>query len=141
MKIKQDITVRYSETDQMKVVHHSNYAIWFECARTKLIKEMGIPYSELERQGLMLPVLELHVKYIKPAFYEDELEVHAFISSYSLAKLTIKYKVYRKSTMELINMGYSVHACVTTDMKPCDTRKKFPDFYAKLVANCEPDEN
>ena len=63
------IEVRYAETDQMGVVHHSVYPVWFETARTRFSQEMGVPYQEMERMGLMLPVRELSVKYVAPAVY------------------------------------------------------------------------
>ena len=67
------ITVRYAETDQMGVAHHSVYAVWYEVARTEFAKKYIIPYSEAEKIGIMMPVAELTSKYYKSAFYEDEL--------------------------------------------------------------------
>lgn len=137
MKVTEEITVRYAETDRMGIVHHSNYPIWYEVTRTKLIKEMGLPYSELEEQGLILPLLEMHSRFIKPCTYEDELLVTARITKYSIVKLTIEYEVFLKSTGELINTGSTVHALVEKDLKPCNTKKKYPEFYQMLVENCE----
>ena len=69
------ITVRYAETDQMGVAHHSVYAVWYEVARTEFAKKYIIPYSEAEKMGIMMPVAELTSKYYKSAFYEDELTI------------------------------------------------------------------
>jgi len=137
MKSTEEITVRYAETDRMGIVHHSNYPIWYEAARTKLIKDMGLPYSKLEEMGLLLPLYEMHSKFIKPAGYEDELLVTARITSYSVVKLTIEYEVFKKSTLELINIGSTVHAIVDRNLKPFNSKKKFPQFYQLLEQNCE----
>ena len=137
MKVTEEITVRYAETDQMGIVHHSNYPVWYEVARTKLIKEMGLAYSKLEEQGLILPLLEMQSRFIRPATYEDELLVTARITKFSIVKLTVEYEVFMKSTGELINTGSTVHALVEKDMKPCNTKKKYPEFYRMMEESCE----
>ena len=73
------IKVRYQETDQMGVAHHSVYPVWFEEARTNFIKEIGVSYSEIEKMGIMLPLSKLNCKYIKPALYEDILTIQTKI--------------------------------------------------------------
>src|SRR5688572_24354760 len=70
-----EIIVRYAETDMMGIVYHGNYLPWFEVGRTTLLKECGLPYKELEAQGYHLPVIELAVKYTRPALYDDTLTV------------------------------------------------------------------
>ena len=137
MIITEEITVRYAETDRMGIVHHSNYPVWYEVARTKLIKEMGIPYSKLEEQGILLPLLEMHSRFIKPSTYEDELLITARITHFSIVKLTVEYEVFLKSTGELINTGSTVHAIVEKDLRPCNTKKKYPEFYRMLEESCE----
>ena len=137
MKVTEELTVRYAETDRMGIVHHSNYPVWYEVARTKLIKEMGLSYSKLEEQGLILPLLEMQSRFIKPATYEDVLLVTARITKFSIVKLTVEYEVFMKSTGELINTGSTVHALVEKDMKPCNTKKKYPEFYRMMEENCE----
>ena len=71
------IIVRYQETDQMGIAHHSVYPVWFEVARTDFIKKLGITYSEIEKMGVMLPLTEVTCKYYKGTRYEDELTVTA----------------------------------------------------------------
>ena len=70
-----EMSVRYAETDMMGIVYHGNYLPWFEVGRTNLMKELGMPYRELEAQGLYLPVLEVGVRYIKSARYDDRLTI------------------------------------------------------------------
>ena len=69
------IRVRYAETDQMNVVYHGNYAAYFESARTEAIRELGFTYKELEAMGVIMPIVELHCKYLRPAHYDDLLTV------------------------------------------------------------------
>lgn len=70
-----NIRVRYSETDQMNVVYHGNYAQYFEVARAEAIREMGITYKEMEEMGVVMPIVELHTKFLRPAKYDDLLTI------------------------------------------------------------------
>ncbi len=69
------IRVRYSETDQMNVVYHGNYAQYFEVARSEAIRDMGITYKEMEEMGIVMPIVELHTKFLRPALYDDLLTI------------------------------------------------------------------
>ena len=69
------IRVRYSETDQMNVVYHGNYAQYFEVARAEAIREMGFTYKEMEEMGIVMPIVELHTKFLRPAKYDDLLTI------------------------------------------------------------------
>ncbi len=70
-----NIRVRYSETDQMNVVYHGNYAQYFEVARAEAIREMGLTYKEMEEMGIVMPIVELHTKFLRPAKYDDLLTI------------------------------------------------------------------
>ena len=70
-----NIRVRYSETDQMNVVYHGNYAQYFEVARAEAIRDMGITYKEMEEMGIVMPIVELHTKFLRPAIYDDLLTI------------------------------------------------------------------
>ncbi len=109
------VKVRYAETDQMGIVHHSVYAVYFEEARVEYLSHVGKPYGELEREGVLLPLLELHVRFIKPARFEDvlEIEVSPFIKG---ARLFVDYTVYREG--EKIAEGRTVHAFTGPDLRP-----------------------
>lgn len=74
---KSQIRVRYADTDMMGVVYHANYAIYFEVARTEMFREIDMPYAEMEKNGIRLPVVDLHCKYFRPAKYDDLLTVTA----------------------------------------------------------------
>jgi len=90
--------VRYAETDQMGVVHHANYPIWFEASRSEFCRKRGIDYGQIERDGMLLPVLELRVRYLQPAHYEDEVEVHTRVIEIRRSLLRIQYEVRLNET-------------------------------------------
>lgn len=129
---KSIVIVRYAETDKMGIVHHSVYPIWYELARTDLSKQAGFPYSKMEEEGLMLPLVELNCKYYSPAYYGDELIVTATVSKLTPARIVFAYEVYRPGENKPINTGYTVHAIVNTDMKPVNSKKLYPRIYEAM---------
>lgn len=133
---KSHVCVRYAETDQMGVVHHANYPVWFELARTDFIKTIGISYSQMEEMGIMLPVAELNVRYRIPAKYEDELTVETHIERITPARVVFGYKIYKDNDSEQTVMieGSSTHAWTDTSMKPMNMKKWHPDLFEKISA-------
>ena len=86
--------VRYAETDQMGVVYHANYLIYMEVARVEALRALGFPYSALEKQGIAFPVVNVEIKYMRPAFYDEELTVFAAFSKMSAVKIEIDNEVF-----------------------------------------------
>lgn len=130
---KSKIIVRYAETDQMGIVHHSRYAVWFEVGRTDLTKCMGITYTQMEHMGVLLPVLELNCRYRQPARYEDELTVETCLASVDRVRMEFFYRVLRDRDGELLCTGGTRHAVVGRDMKPFNLQKRFPELYDRLM--------
>jgi acyl-CoA thioester hydrolase len=95
------LKIRYSETDQMGVVHHGNYAQFFEIGRLDWINKLGISYKKMESEGVLLPVLSLEVNFIKSAYYDDEIVVHTYLIEKPTAKIKFEYEIYNSSN-ELI---------------------------------------
>ncbi|MEI7487853.1 MAG: thioesterase family protein [Chryseobacterium sp.] len=87
------IRVRYGETDPMKYVYYGNYAEYFEIGRVELFRSIGMSYDEIENQGIWLPVSEYKIKYLKPALYDQELEIHTFIKKIPGVKIEFFYKI------------------------------------------------
>lgn len=111
--------VSYGETDMMQVAYYGNYLHWFERARGQFIRERGMSYLKVEEKGAMLPVIEAHVRYKKPARYDDEIAVRVGISEWKRASLTFVYEVYgppEQST--LLATGFTRHAVVAPSGKP-----------------------
>lgn len=107
------VTVRYSETDMMGVVYHANFLPWFEIGRTALLKDLGISYRELEDQGYRLPVLEVAARYLRPARYDDQLEIVTVVRERPLVRIRLDYEVLRGE--EMLATGSTVHAFCDRD--------------------------
>ncbi len=126
------VIVRYAETDKMGIVHHSVYPIWYELSRTEFIKEYGLTYTEMERQGIMLPLVEMSARFIMPADYEDELIVKTKIEKLTPVRIVFGYEVYKKG--EVINTGSTMHAITNVELRPINLKKVNPKLYYKLEA-------
>lgn len=126
------ITVRYAETDQMGITHHSNYPIWFEAGRTDFIRKMGMPYSRIEENGAMLPLLELKCIYKGFAKYEDEIIIKTSISEYTGVRLRFHYDVTKAADGSVITTGETLHCWTDSSLKPVNIKKFKPELY-KLI--------
>ena len=98
------LRVRYAETDQMGVVYYGNYAQYFEVARTESLRELGLTYRHLEDKGIMLPVLSLNIKYIRPAVYDDELRIKTIIDEVPSTRITFHHEIVNAQN-ELLTTG------------------------------------
>ena len=126
--------VHYYETDQMKVVHHSNYIRWMEEARTALLKEIGWPFDMLEKNGLISPVVDVACKYMKSMHYDDVVEVRTHITDFSGIRLCVAYEFYNKATGELCAKGNSSHCFIDPNGRPVIVKKIYPEFHELLVS-------
>ncbi|MDP5107097.1 MAG: acyl-CoA thioesterase [Polaribacter sp.] len=121
--------VRYSETDQMGVVYHGNYAQYFELGRTEWLRKLGVSYKDMEISGVMLPVISLTCNFIKSAIYDDLLTIETFLKKQPLVKIEFEYKITNQNG-ELICTGSSVLAFMNMNtMKPT----KCPDYLLKSL--------
>jgi len=116
LQSRSHLTVRYVETDMMGIVYHGSYLPWFEIGRTNLLKELGVPYRQLEAEGYRLPVLEVSAKYLRPAVYDDELTIVTTIREKPLLRIRIEYEVQRGD--ELLATGTSLHAFIDLQGRP-----------------------
>ena len=106
------IRVRYADTDQMKMVYYAKYFEYFEQGRSDLLRQMGLPYSEIEKMGYYLPVVEAHANYKRPARYDELLNVKIMVREMPAARVRIEYEVYNTDTNELLAEGYTLHSFV-----------------------------
>ncbi len=125
--------VQYYETDKMGIVHHSNYIRWFEEARIFYMEELGYSYNEMEKSGIMIPVLGISGVYKTGASYGDSVKVKTYIKSMTAVKLSFGYEVTDLNTGELRMTGSSDHCFVDLNFKPCSIKKKIPEFYKKCL--------
>ncbi|HVZ70863.1 MAG TPA: thioesterase family protein [Polyangia bacterium] len=112
--------VIYGDTDQMGMVYYANYLRYFEIARNEYLRVAGATYRAFEEtHGLMLPVVEAHVTYRRPARYDDELAISAAVIARGAASVRFEYEIHRVATAttpgEKLVSGYTIHACITRE--------------------------
>ncbi len=98
------IRVRYGETDRMGYVYYGNYPLYYEVARTDMIRKLGWSYKKMEKNGILLPVVSLNIKYIKPAYYDDVLIVKTYLIKIVNSRIMFTYEIFNEKK-ELINKG------------------------------------
>lgn len=124
------VRVRYAETDQAGVAYHGEYFAWFEVGRTDLLRAQGLTYRELEQQGLRLPVIEVHARFLQPALYDDVLEIRTLLAAVSGARIGFDYAVHRGGTASALATGSTAHAAVDLAGRP----RRLPESLRKLLA-------
>ena len=113
------VRVRYGETDQMGIAHHAEYFAWFEVGRTDWLRHHGWSYREMEGAGFRLPVIEVQCRYLVPARYDDELDVHTRASLLTPARIRFDYEVKLVEGNGVAATGHTIHAVIGAAGKPC----------------------
>ena len=125
--------VTYSDTDQMGFMHHSNYLKCYETARWEFFRSIGIAYPEIEYEGIILPVINASVKFIKPALYDQKIIINNRIKSFKGARIVFEYQATNE-TGEIINEAQITVACVKKITgKACFPSKRISDTLKKLI--------
>jgi acyl-CoA thioester hydrolase len=128
-----DVTVRFAETDAQGVAHNSTYLVWFEIARIAYLAEYAGGYPALREQGLESLVLESHVRYRRPAQFDDRLRIHARIGELRGARFRFDYEITRNG--EVIADGWTSHACVDAQtLRPIRIPRPLADAITKAEA-------
>ena len=130
------ITVRYAETDMMGIVYHGSYLPWFEIGRTTLLKENGLSYRDLEAAGYRLPVLEVAVKYLKAALYDDVVTIVTTLTDKPLLRIQLSYEVRRGD--ELLATGQTAHAFIDREGRPVRPPPNFTERMNELFSGKRP---
>jgi acyl-CoA thioester hydrolase len=119
------IRVRYAETDQMSYVYYGNYATYFEVARVETFRSLGVSYREMEESGILMPVLELNIKYIKPIYYDEEITICVKILEKPEVRIRFEYEVYNATNI-LTTVGYTRLVFISKETgKPTVPKGKF----------------
>ncbi len=124
------IRTRYGETDQMGYVYYGNYAEYFEVARVEMLRSLGMSYSAMEAEGVMMPVLELNCKFIKPVYYDEHITIKTTIKELPTARIHFEYEIFNE-TGALVHIGKT--SLVFVDMstkRPTHPPKKFMEKLA-----------
>jgi acyl-CoA thioester hydrolase len=129
------VRVRYAETDQMGIVYHANYLVWFEVGRVELMREMGIAYRDMEKEdGAMIPVVEVTARYMASARYDDVLLVRTSVAAVRGSIIRLRYAILRAEDEQLLCEGESVHIVVDRDMKKREIPTKYAEGLQALLA-------
>lgn len=119
------IRVWYKHTDQMGIVHHSNYVCYYEAARSDWMRALGMSYTEMEAAGVMMPILEVHMKYLKPAHYDELLSVRVILRELPMARINFEYEI-RNEAGELLNTGSTLMGFMhAATRRPCRAPEAF----------------
>lgn len=133
---EKEIEIRYSETDQMGVVYHANYLIWFELGRAKFLKDLGFNYIDLENRNLLFPIRDIKIEYLKPCRYGERIIVETKVKSFSSIK-TVYEHVVKNDKGEVKAKGESTLICVRKDnfriTKIESLAKDVYDAYVKVL--------
>ncbi len=123
------LRVRYGETDPMKYVYYGNYAEYLEVARVELFRSIGISYNDIEKKGIWLPVSEYNIKYLKPAFYDEELTIHTYIEKLPGVKIEFRYEIFNQENVKITD------ARTTLFFLDAESGKiiKCPDFLMNFI--------
>ena len=104
--------VIYGDTDQMGVVYYANYLRWFETGRSELLREIGVPYLQIEQQGIHFPVAEVSCRYAQSGYYDDVIEIETQVAEIGRASVIFTYRIVRKADRALLATGFTKHACI-----------------------------
>jgi acyl-CoA thioester hydrolase len=135
--VTSQVRVRYADTDAMGVVYHANYLVWFEVGRGDYMRAVGVPYTEFERRGIIVPVVEANIRWRSPAHYDEEIEVRTTVAELSPARVKFAYQIVRPADGTLLCEGFTVHAFVAGG-RPSALPKLAPDLYEALKGRMEP---
>ena len=125
--------INYYETDAMQIVHHSNYIRYMEESRTYSLAKVVLPYSKMEEEGVLIPVLGVNCQYKHPARYEDVILVDVKVKEYTGVKIIMEYEITNKETGELILTGETKHCFTDANLKPISLKKARPDMHEMMI--------
>ncbi len=124
--------VKYYETDQMGIVHHSNYIRWFEEARLDIMEQIGFGYDVMEKNGIISPVVEVNCRYKNMVYFNDTVSIFVNLKELKALKFSLEYNIKDSKTNEIKATGSSVHCFLTKGGKPVVINKEMPDFAEAL---------
>ena len=124
---------QYHETDQMGIIHHSNYVKWMEEARIGYMDQMGFTYKKVEEMGVISPVVEISVTYKKQVFFDDDIQIRVSIRKYNGISLEFNYEFFNTTRNEICTVAYSRH-CFLKDGKLISVKKELPDLDRIITA-------
>lgn len=128
---------KYYETDQMAIIHHSNYIRWFEEARMDFMAQMGFPYANMEAHNILSPVLSVSCTYHHAVRFGENVSITCKLDSFNGIKMNISYEIWSIDGSILHAIGTSSHCFVTRELKPLTLKKALPDIYQLFLSYLE----
>ena len=129
--------VHYYETDQMGIVHHSNYIRWFEEARIDMMEKMGLGYEVMEAEGIISPVLTVQADYLRMMHFGDTFSVKCFIKEYNGIKLSVGYEVINEGTGMVHSRGTTKHCFIDKTGRPLSLKQAQTKFHEMFLEGLE----
>ena len=126
---------QYYETDQMGIIHHSNYIRWFEEARLHFMDEIGLSYAKIEEMGILIPVLSVDCQYKTMVHYNDIVDIYTRIIKFNGVKMTIAYRVVDHVTGEIRCTGETSHAFLNREYRLVRLKREYPDLYELFISH------
>jgi len=128
------LRVRYVETDQMGVVYHTNYLIWFEVGRVEFLRQLGFTYRDMERQdGCYIAVVDARCRYRAPARYDDQILVRTFFKNLRASLIHFGYEILREPEMTLLAEGETTHIVTDAQMQRRELPAKYREAFARSL--------
>lgn len=122
----------YYETDQMGIIHHSNYVKWMEEARLDMMEQLGLSYKQMEEMEMISPVLAISLDYRSMVHFDDIVVIETKIAKYNGVKMEIEYTMYNKETEEICCVASSSHCFLTRSGKPISLKRSYPEIDTKF---------
>ena len=133
MEFKYERKINYYETDKMGIVHHSNYIRFLEETRVVWMENANMPFEELEKIGITIPVLGVNCEYKKYVTFGDTIIIKPFVKEYTGVRLTVGYEVTNKENGKIVLLGETKHCFTDKNLKPLNLKKAAPDFSEKFA--------
>lgn len=127
--------VRYAETDAMGIVHHANYIVWFEEARSAFMRAYGTSYRQFESEGVQLAVSEVQARYLAPTVYDQQVTIRCWIEEVQSRKMRFGYQVFDAASTQVFVTGYTEHICITPDGRVTRIPQKWRELFKTTSQN------
>lgn len=125
--------VLYADTDHGGVAYYASYLRWFEIGRTELFRKAGLTYADVEKSGILSPVVEVFCKYLQPAKYDEILLIDTWIETLGRGSITFGYQIRKKSDDSLLATGQTINAFVNKNLKPARPPKEIHDALSAFI--------
>ncbi len=123
---------KYYETDQMGIIHHSNYIKWMEEARMDLMEQIGLNYKQMEELEIISPVLTIQIEYRGMVKFDDTVVIETHLTKYNGIKMEVEYRMFDKETGELRTTAKSSHCFLDRTGKPISLKRSYPELDTKF---------